>query len=82
MAKLVIEVDLKSAPENNDVIRYNKSKGKWEVVSYQVFNNDLYKERNKLQNEIAILNKDLLDFKVKVNEKLKEYHDILQVLTH
>lgn len=81
MAKLVLEIDISKPLTHNDVIRFNKSKNKWEVVSYKTFNNDLYQERNNLQREINALRAHHDNDVVSIREELKLHRQALKILT-
>lgn len=81
MAKLVIEIELKENPSDNDIIRYNKEKKKWEVIDYVSFNKKLYEERNKLREEIKTNNYIIHNELNKIKEELKLHKDALKILT-
>lgn len=76
MAKIVIE--LKNEPQKSDIICYNGSE--WECISKNQFlhqvelnKQEIEKNYNELKNELAVL-------KEKLNQKLKDYHDVIQLL--
>lgn len=79
MSKLVLEIELKQPLTHNDVIRYNKTTKKWEVVSYKVFNDELYKERNKLQKEIQDLKAEKDNEINEIKKELKLHRDALKI---
>lgn len=81
MSKLVIEVEMKTPLKNNDVIRYNEEKKKFEVVSYITFNNDLYQERNKLYKKIKDLKSEKDNEINEIKKELKLHKDALKILT-
>lgn len=75
--KLVLE--LKNEPLKNDILLYNGSG--WECISKNLFMKEYNKKIADLQADNEALRKELNDFKKGANQKLKEYHDILQQLT-
>lgn len=75
--KLVLEI--KNEPQKNDILLYNGSG--WESISKNLFMKEYNKQLADLQAENERLSKELNSFKKGVNEKLREYHDILQQLT-
>lgn len=81
MSKLVLEIEVKQPLSQNDVIRFNRAKNKWETTSYKEFNNDLYQERNKLKKEISDLKVEKDNEIAKIKEQLKLHKDALKILT-
>lgn len=81
MNKLVIEVNLASELRENDLIHYNKEKKRWESIHYVDFNIGLFKRQKELENQVKDLENQLCNLKNSINDKLEEYHNILQVLT-
>lgn len=81
MSKLVLEIEVKQPLSQNDVIRFNKAKNKWESTSYKDFNNDLYKERNKLHKEIQDLKAEKDNEINEIKKELKLHKDALKILT-
>ncbi len=75
--KVVLEI--KNEPQKNDILLYNGSG--WESISKNLFMKEYNKKLADLQAENERLSKELNNFKKGVNEKLREYHDILQQLT-
>lgn len=83
MSKLVIEIDLKTPLKNNDVIRFNKGLNKFEVVSYDTFNQALYKEikltKKDLETSIDHIHKIIDEFKNLNKEEHKLFKDALKL---
>lgn len=77
MAKLVIET--KKTPQKNDILVYNGIE--WECISKNEFLANTHKQLGECLAECESLKKDLDSTKKQVNQKLKEYHDILRVQT-
>ena len=77
MAKILLE--LKNEPTKNDIICYNGSE--WECISKNQFLYQVELNKKKLEELDTKLDQELNDLKEKVNQKLKEYHDVLQLLT-
>lgn len=75
--KLVLE--LKNEPLKNDILLYNGSG--WECVSKNLFMKEYNKKLADLESKNDELEKELKEFKKQVNQKLREYHNILQQLT-
>lgn len=74
-----IVLDLQNNPSENDIIVYTK--GAWLCVNKDKVLDQLRQEINKLKQEKEKLEKDFQALKVAVNDKLKSYHDILQLMT-
>lgn len=62
------------------VIVYNERKERWEVQSKDSFLKNIYEEMCVLNDLIVKNQKEIKDFKEKVNQKLEEQHQVLQVL--
>ena len=77
MAKIVIE--LKNEPQKSDIICYNGSE--WECISKNQFLYQVELNKREIENKYNELKRELDDLKEKVNEKLKDYHDVIQLLT-
>ena len=77
MAKIVIE--LKNEPQKSDIICYNGSE--WECVSRNQFLNQVELNKREIEKRYNELKSELADLKEKVNQKLKDYHDVIQLLT-
>lgn len=70
MPKLIMEV--RNVPRENDILVFD---GKaWKPISKKLFLAEHEKEMEAIRNEIAKLKQD-------VNEKLKDFHDILQLVS-
>lgn len=78
MAKIVLE--LKNEPTKNDIICYNGNE--WVCVSKNQFLSQVERNKNKLEELENKLDQELTEIKTRINEKLKEYHDVLQLLTN
>lgn len=77
MAKLLIEID--KEPRANDVLVFDGER--WEAVSTRYFLKDIQKEINVLKAEHKELVDNLTILQVLVNQKLEEYHNILQIVS-
>lgn len=77
MPKIVI--DIKNAPQKNDVLVYNGIE--WEAIPKNKFLFEEHKQIASEQKSLEELKKDIDSTKRQVNQKLKEYHDILKTLT-
>ena len=71
--------DVKNRPKENDLLIYDGTQFK--TISKDSLLFELKSENEKLKNEIVKLKNDIDIFKLGVNEKLKDYHNILQTLT-
>jgi len=65
--------------QNNDIIVCVN--GVWTNVSRDEFLAEYKKQVKKCQDDVDKMEKELNDFKEKVNSKLSQYHKILQKLT-
>lgn len=74
-----IVLDVKNTPIKNDLLIFNGKE--WECVSKDKVLDLLRNEVKDLQKEVLELKQENDKFKLAVNEKLKEYHNILQLLT-
>lgn len=77
MQKYIIEV--KEKPTENGVIIFKN--GEWCFENKDILLNDLKRDIIKNTQELQQLNLTLKQFKDSVNEKLKDYHEVLQILT-
>ncbi len=75
--KIVLE--LQNEPQKNDVLLFDGKK--WVCISKNLFLKEYNKQLADLQTENETLRKDLNEFKKGANQKLREYHNILQQLT-
>lgn len=77
MTKIVLE--LKNEPNKNDIICYNGSE--WVCISTNQFLYQVELNKKKLEELDTKLDQELANLKEQINQKLKEYHDVLQLLT-
>lgn len=75
MKKIVLNVN--GEPTNECMLVYNKKLEVWECWTRE----QVYSEVYELKKEIAKLINDIEVFKNGVNGKLKDYHNILQMIT-
>lgn len=77
--KLALNVNLKGELKNGDIFVYRDG------ALVNIRKDQYFAEMNKkvydAEQKVLALKQELEDFKNGVNEKLKQYHDILQVLT-
>lgn len=72
-------VDIKGKLKKNDILIYDGEQFK--PVNRDEFLFKTKKELEETKNEFELLKKDIDTFKTGVNDKLKDYHNILQNLT-
>lgn len=77
--KIVLELKTNGAMQENDVIVFLN--GKWQVVSKNIFLDEVFKENQALKEELEITKQSIEDMKIKLNKKLEEQHEVLRVLT-
>lgn len=77
--KLVLDLKLNKKLEESDIIIFKD--GHWIVTTKELFLDNVQKEIRDLEKEIEDFKAVFEDYKHKVNEKMKEYHNVLQVLT-
>lgn len=77
--KVVLNIDCNGAIREGDIIVYRK--GRWVAISKEVYLNDLVKENQQINQQIADLNTAFNNFKVAVNKVLKDHHEVLQIIT-
>lgn len=75
--KLVL--DVKGKPLKDDIIIYDGEK--WECVCGKALTNELTIKHIALLQQVNDLEDEINTLKVEINKKLKEYHDILQVIS-
>lgn len=75
--KIVLE--LKNEPQKNDILCYNGSE--WECISKNQFLYQVEKNKQELEKLNEDLRYEIQNLKDKLNEKLKDYHDVIQLLT-
>ena len=80
MGKLVLDVEIneKFLKDNCIIIYKNK---KWQVISKESFLAQIAENQRELKADIEKININISEFKNEVNKKLKEHHNILQVLS-
>lgn len=97
MAKVIIEIDTLSRPfKDGDILVYNAKTTKFVPIQEEMFlrkttnsvnalktqlTGDLADFIAKQEKEFAEMKKSLESFKNGVNDKLKDYHNILQNIT-
>ena len=78
--KIALEIEIDAPLKDYDVIVYDKVRKKWVAVSRERFlrptTGKIIETNNRIDEIIASQER----FKQGVNQKLKEYHDILQNL--
>lgn len=79
--KVMIDFKLNGELKKNDIIIYNEKSGIFENIRYDDFVQPLKNKDMALQKEIEQLKEDFKDYKTKVNEKLKSYHEILNIVS-
>ena len=77
--KTVLDIRINKELENEDILVYRD--GIWTNIPKDEYLATLRNRIIELQNTVDNLNTDIQQFKEKVNQKLEEYHNILQVLT-
>lgn len=77
--KIVLELKTNGAMQENDVIVFLN--GKWQVVSKNIFLDEVFKENQALKEELETTKQSIEDMKIKLNKKLEEQHEVLRVLT-
>ena len=76
---LVLNVEFNKKLKNGDILVYQD--GKFINLLKNEYLDVLIRENNQLKREMQLLKNDIEEFKNKLNDKLKEYHNILQLLT-
>lgn len=66
--------------KNNDLIVFNAKTNMFENIHYELFIASLKKENQNLKNELKKMREDFDKLKNNINEKLKDYHDVLNML--
>ena len=79
--KVMIDFKLNGELKKNDIIIYNEKSRVFENIRYDDFVQPLKNKDVALQKEIEQLKEDFKDYKTKVNEKLKSYHEILNIVS-
>lgn len=77
MSKII--VDIKGELKNDDILIYDGKNFK--PCNKNDFLYKIFAQNMELKDEIKDLKNEIVAFKDGVNEKLKNYHDILQTLT-
>ena len=70
-----IVLDIKGTPIKNSMLIYNGKE--WETITKEQVVNEVF----ELQTQIADLRFEYDNLKKAINEKLKDYHEILQMIT-
>ena len=70
-----IVLDIKGTPKKHSMLIYNGNE--WEIIN----KDQLLKDVFELQKQIAELRYESEQLKTAINEKLKDYHNILQLIT-
>lgn len=79
--KILLDIKENKPLKTEDIIVYNKKEGLWETKSKDWYFYSIQKQINELKALMSDLQASNSEFKGKVDEKLKEYHDILQIIT-
>lgn len=75
-----IIIDVTQLPNtNSDILIWDN--GSWKAIKKAEFLHSTQKQITALQEENKNLKKSVEEFATKVNGKLEEYHNILQILT-
>lgn len=74
-----IVVDIKNEPRKNDLLIFNGNE--FETITKDEILGRVDKEIIEIKKENVELKNDLKSFKEAVNTKLKEYHDILKIIS-
>ncbi len=77
--KVILDIRTNKELENEDILVYRD--GIWTNIPKDEYLANLRNRIVELQNTIDNLTNDIQQFKERVNNKLQEYHNILQVLT-
>lgn len=75
--KVILEI--KDNPQNGDILIFNGKE--WQCKNQDIVIKKLREKINLLEKENVILKNEFEHLKMSVNDKLKDYHNILQVLT-
>ena len=85
MAKVVIDFKQVRPFKDGDMLVYDKNKESFVLTTKELylraFTNEMSALKSKYELDINEMKKSLETFKKGVNDKLKEYHDILHNLT-
>ena len=85
MAKVIIDFNQTRPSKEGDILIYSeKSKGfvlTTKELYLRAFSNEMNALKAKYELDIADMRKSLETFKNGINDKLKDYHEILQNLT-
>lgn len=77
--KTILDIRINKKLENEDILVYRD--GIWTNIPKDEYLAPLRNRIIELQDSINDLTNDVQQFKERVNQKLQEYHNILQVLT-
>lgn len=73
-----IVLELKNEPTKDDVLVYNGNE--WECVSKTRLLRQVTINADSIETLKAVYENDIRELKEQINKKLKEYHDVLQLL--
>ncbi len=73
-----IVLELKNEPTKDDVLVYNGNE--WECVSKARLLRQVTINAEAIETLKAVYENDIRELKEQINKKLKEYHDVLQLL--
>lgn len=78
--KILLDVKISDVLKENDLIVFDKKTNQWVTTHTDLFLRKITTENENLKKSIRDLKNEIQDFKQKVNQKLKEYHDVLNLL--
>lgn len=85
MAKVIIDFEQTRPFQDGDMLIYNERLKKFVLTTKELYlrgkTNEIKAIKEKCETDIAEMKKSLETFKNGVNDKLKNYHEILQNLT-
>ena len=85
MAKVILEFNQNRPFQNGDLLIYNERAKSFELTTKERYlrthTNEIQAIKKSCEQNIAEIKKSLETFKNGINDKLKNYHEILQNLT-
>lgn len=85
MAKITLEFNQNRPFQNGDLLIYNERTKSFELTTKELYlrghTNEIQTIKQSCEQNIAEIKKSLETFKNGINDKLKNYHEILQNLT-
>ena len=85
MAKVILEFNQNRPFQNGDLLIYNERTKSFELTTKERYlrghTNEIQAIKESCEQNIAEIKKSLETFKNGINDKLKNYHEILQNLT-